>query len=161
MRVSSNHFQYKNRILLTDCQIFVHILFIFIAYIEIVRRDKNKITQAQEREKGNKKMNCEEYVVSQVWNLNDEVEDLQFKLENSDRLLKVANNKLDTARKIIAKFMDHSDSGNLYITSIWEWESEFDELLNALDIPITAEQAAAEAEREVLGNDNDINPYQE
>ena len=106
-------------------------------------------------------MNCEEYVVSQVWNLQDEVEDLQFKLENSDRLLKVANNKLDTARKIIARFMDHSDSGKLYIASIWEWESEFDKLLDALDIPVTAEQAVNEAESEVMNCAYCYNPYQE
>ena len=86
---------------------------------------------------------------------------LKFQIDNVKRCLNVANNKLDAARKIIAKFMDISESGRSYITSIWEWDKEFDELLSALDIPMTAEQAAEEAEREVMNCDYCDNPYQE
>ena len=107
-------------------------------------------------------MNCEEYVVEKLNAIEEDNDCLKFQIDNVKRCLNVANNKLDTARKIISKFIEHSEkNGVLYITSIWEWEKEFDELLSALDIPMTAEQAAEEAEREVLGNDNDINPYQE
>ena len=106
-------------------------------------------------------MNCEEYVLEKLNAIEEDNDCLKFQIDNVKRCLNVANNKLDTVRKIIAKFMDHSEKGKLYIASIWEWETEFDELITALDIPITAEQAAAEAEREVLGNVIDFNPYQE
>lgn len=106
-------------------------------------------------------MNCEEYVVEKLNAIEEDNDCLKFQINNVKRCLNVANNKLDTARKIIAKFMDISETGRLYITSIWEWKKEFNELLEALDIPMTAEQAANEAVEEVLDNDNNINPYQE
>lgn len=86
---------------------------------------------------------------------------LKFQIDNVKRCLNVANNKLNTVRKIIAKYMGCSHDGELFITSIWEWETEYDELISALDIPMTAEQAAAEAEREVMNCDYCHNPYQE
>ena len=106
-------------------------------------------------------MNCEEYVVEKLNAIEEDNDCLKFQLNNVKRCLNVANNKLNTARKIIAKFMDHSENGKLYIASIWEWETEYDELLSALDIPMTAEQAAEEAEREVMNCDYCNNPYQE
>lgn len=105
-------------------------------------------------------MNCEEYVVEKLNAIEEDNDCLKFQIDNAKRCLNVANNKLNTARKIIAKFMD-TENGNLYIESIWEWEIEFNELLSALDIPRTAEQAANEAVEGVLDNDNNINPYQE
>lgn len=109
-------------------------------------------------------MNCEEYVVEKLQCIEEDNDCLKFQLDNAKRCLKVANEKLDTLRTIIAKHINHNERGVIYIDSIWDSYSEaadFNAIIEALDIPMTAEQAVKEAEKEVFKNADNINPYQE
>lgn len=96
---------------------------------------------------------CEDYVVEKLMCLEDDNETLQFKLKNTERLLQIAQDKLEKARLAISRYIKHNDvSGSVYIDSIYErYDTEdFKAIIEALDIPMS--------EREVtMCEDNNSN----
>jgi ribosomal protein L16/L10AE len=82
---------------------------------------------------------CEDYVVEKLMCLEDDNETLQFKLKNTERLLQIAQDKLEKARLAISRYIKHNGSGQIYIDGIWsEYDKDdFIRITEALDIPMS------------------------
>lgn len=94
---------------------------------------------------------CEDYVVEKLLCLEDDNDSLRFQLENAKRLNQIAEDKLNTARLAISRYIKHNEDGQIYIDSIW---SDFDKddfirITEALDIPMS--------EREVTQDEDNSN----